>query len=211
IERFKSAMQIAKDKNDQIKVIEAASQRANAAVLEFLEQQLGDPVLERAALKGYYEVVKRMESVDVQRDSWKLSASNNPDRVKNAVDGNMETRWETGTSQRPGMWFQIDLGAECLVEEITLDATGSNGDYPRKYQVLLSFDGQNWGAPVAEGAGDGPVTVIKITPQNARFVRIVQTGSVDGLYWSIHELTLKISAHQKQLEHAYEILKRYEK
>ncbi|MBN2327553.1 MAG: HEAT repeat domain-containing protein [Candidatus Omnitrophica bacterium] len=211
IERFKSAMQIAKDKDDQILVIEAVSQRANAAVLAFLEQQLGDPLLERAALKGYQKVVKQMETTDVQRDAWKLSASNNPGGVKNAVDGNKATRWDTGASQRPGMWFQIDLGAECVVEEITLDATGSNADYPRKYQVLLSFDGQNFGAPAAEGVGDGPVTVIKIPSQNARFVRIVQTGSVDGLFWSIHELTMKVSSDQKQLEHAYEVLKRYEK
>jgi hypothetical protein len=45
---------------------------------------------------------------------------------------------------------------------------------------------------VAEGKGIRPITDIIFPPAQARFIRITQTGSVDGLYWSIHELTVYI-------------------
>jgi hypothetical protein len=52
----------------------------------------------------------------------------------------------------------------------------------------LSGDGQTWGAPVATGKGTGPLTEIRFPAAPAKFIRITQTGSVDGLFWSIHEL-----------------------
>jgi hypothetical protein len=40
-----------------------------------------------------------------------------------------------------------------------------------------------------QGAGEGPLTVLTATaPLRARMVRIEQTGSDSGLYWSIHDL-----------------------
>jgi hypothetical protein len=47
------------------------------------------------------------------------------------------------------------------------------------------------GQPVATGAGaEGqPVTVISFPPKTGRYVRIVQTGTASGLFWSIHEIT----------------------
>jgi hypothetical protein len=86
------------------------------------------------------------------------------------------------------MWFQIELPAETWVSGLDLDSTRSPQDYPRGYKVTLSADGQNWSAPVAEGKGVSPDTEINFAPAKAKFIRITQTGSVDGLFWSIHEL-----------------------
>jgi mono/diheme cytochrome c family protein/glucose/arabinose dehydrogenase len=124
------------------------------------------------------------------KKEWKLSASHNADKVGAAIDGNAKSRFDTGATQVPGMWFQIELPEAAEVAQITLDANGSDGDYPRRYEVLVSDDGTNWSPAIAKGRGDGPVTEITFDPVRTRFIRINQTGKVDGLFWSIHELGL---------------------
>ena len=69
-----------------------------------------------------------------------------------------------------------------------LDTVKSPGDYPRGFKVELSNDGKEWGQPVATGKGTGPFTEITFAPAKAKFIRITQTGAVNGLFWSIHEL-----------------------
>ena len=121
--------------------------------------------------------------------SWKLSASDKPEDCGLAIDGDRGSRYTTGTPMHDGMWFQIDFGSPWTIDGLVLDARGSNGDYPRGFEIRLSDDGADFTAPVALGQGAGPVTAIDIaTPRPARFLRIVQTGKTDGLWWSIHEL-----------------------
>ncbi len=123
----------------------------------------------------------------------KATASINNGNVKNALDGNKGTRWDTTRPMKPGDWFMIDLGIERTVAAITLDAAGSRGDYPRGYEVYVSFNGGSWGKPIVSGKGTKPLTVIKFSrPVQTRFIKIVQTGSVPGLFWSIHELKVDL-------------------
>ena len=121
------------------------------------------------------------------RKEWKLTASHKPKDVGLAVDGKPETRYTTGTSQVPGMWFQIELPQETQLAGVQLDCAKSPNDYPRGYKLEISSDGEHWKS-VATGKGSGPLTDIQFTPAKAKFIRITQTGSVGGLYWSIHEL-----------------------
>ena len=44
------------------------------------------------------------------------------------------------------------------------------------------------GKPVASGNGNTPVTTIAFPAAKAKFIRLTQTGSVKGLFWSIHEV-----------------------
>jgi mono/diheme cytochrome c family protein len=121
---------------------------------------------------------------------WKLTASHKPAGCDAAADGKPETRWDTAASQAPGQWFQVELPAETKLSGLRLDAGKSVSDFPRGYQVQLSGDGKTWSPPVAEGKGSGPVTDIVWQPANTRFVRITQTGSVQGKFWSISEFEL---------------------
>ena len=53
------------------------------------------------------------------------------------------------------------------------------------------MDGTTWSAPVAEGEGKGPSTVITFAPVRAKFVRITQTGTAEPpANWSIQRLRL---------------------
>jgi len=124
------------------------------------------------------------------RAKWKVSASHHPDAAKRAIDGDFNTRYDTGASQVPGMWFQIELPEETEITGLRLDAAASTQDYPRGYKVELSNDGETWGQPIATGRGTNPVTEIIFDSTKARFIRITQTGSVNGLFWSIHELQI---------------------
>jgi hypothetical protein len=124
----------------------------------------------------------------LNRAGWVASASssNAPDQPANAIDGNINSRWSTGANQTPGQWFQVDMGATNILSAIVLDCGGSTGDYPRGYQVYLSKDGINWGTPVATGNG-AIVTSVSFAAHAARYIRITQTGSAGGNWWSIAE------------------------
>ncbi|MHC4460522.1 MAG: family 16 glycoside hydrolase [Planctomycetota bacterium] len=190
---------------DTVKLLEGAlgltgradEKRAIVAVLpnypcpeatKLAERLRGDPaVAAEAAL-----AISKIKQITVNK-SLKATASRNNGNARNALDGNKGSRWDTGTPQVGGEWFTIDLGIESTLTGITLDAAGSRGDYPRGYEVYVSFDGGNWGKPVTSGKGTKPLTEIKFPrPVRARFIRIVQTGSVSGLFWSIHDLKIHI-------------------
>ena len=70
-----------------------------------------------------------------------------------------------------------------------LDYAKSGGDYPRGYTVQFSKDGTTWDKPVFQG--EGPHSMMELIlpkPAKTKFIRINQTGSAKGTYWSIHEL-----------------------
>jgi hypothetical protein len=94
---------------------------------------------------------------------------------------------------KPGDWFVLDLGVESTITGLTLDTRNSSNDYPRGYEVYVSFDGGSWDKPIATGKGTNPITEIKFgKPVQTRFVKIVQTGSSDSWNWSIHELKVDV-------------------
>ena len=45
----------------------------------------------------------------VNRKTWRLTSSHNTKDLGQAIDGNIESRWDTHTPQSPGMWLQIEL------------------------------------------------------------------------------------------------------
>ena len=122
------------------------------------------------------------------RKAWKLTASHKPADCAAAIDGDAGSRYTTGASQAPGMWLQIELPQETAVAGVVLDSIKSPNDYPRGYKVEVSADGQAWSKPVAIGKGTPGNTDIAFDPVKAKHIRITQTGSVNGLFWSIHEL-----------------------
>ena len=121
------------------------------------------------------------------------TASHNPGGTRFAFDNDPTTRWSTNTPMRPGMWFVIDLGKEKLIKKIILDTRRSPGDYPRGSEVYVSFDGKTWGNPVLMSKPQGPVTIYEFKkPVYGRYIKIVQKGRTQGLYWSIHEMKIEV-------------------
>jgi mono/diheme cytochrome c family protein/glucose/arabinose dehydrogenase len=129
----------------------------------------------------------------VPEGSWKATASHAAER---AAGGLNYEGWSTPGPQQAGMWYQVELPAPVTVTEIEFTSPNQGGGragpqigtYPRGYTVQVSSDGQQWSAPVAEGAGRGVTTTVTFAPVPAKFVRITQTGSDDAAPWTIQRL-----------------------
>ncbi len=127
----------------------------------------------------------------IPEPTWKATASH---RSADAPQGLTFGGWTTGAPQAPGAWFQIELPAARMLTEIQFESpaqAGASGTYPRGYKVQVSMDGRVWSAPVAEGSGSGPGTVIAFPPARASFVRITQTATPESpAEWAIRGLRL---------------------
>ncbi len=119
---------------------------------------------------------------------WKFTASHRAEGCNSAIDGDISSRWDTGMTQRPGMWFAFDMGSERALTSLVLDSSRSAEDYPRQYSVEVSSNGKEWSKPVAAGRGTSPVLEIVLPPTRALHVRISQHGHANGKFWSIHQL-----------------------
>lgn len=117
---------------------------------------------------------------------WSATASSHDaaDIPANMLDANENTRWTTGTAQTPGQYFVVDMGTANRVDAISMDSGSDAGDYARGYVVFLSTDGRNWGSAVAGGVGSASLISVSFTAQNARYIKVEQTGSA-GSPWSI--------------------------
>ncbi len=184
LRRYDEIMKLAPRPEDKKLVLASMAELRHPAVLKALEPFTRDPALAAEAKAASAKVKKAM------KQPARLTASHNPGKARNAMDGNPGTRWDTGAPQRGGEWFLIELPLEQEIAGLVLDTSGSRGDYPRGYEVYVSRDGKNWGKPVATGRGTKPVTEIKFKPTFGRFIKIVQTGKVGRLFWSIHELKI---------------------
>ena len=123
-----------------------------------------------------------------EMQKWHFTASHKQTELKSAIDGNQNTRWDTGTIQTPGMWFAFDMKEPRELTSLVLDSSRSAEDYPRIYTVEISDDGKIWSLPIAKGQGQHPVLEIILPPHKTRYLRIRQHGTATGKYWSIHEL-----------------------
>jgi len=127
------------------------------------------------------------------RTSWTPTASSTggTDTPAKAIDAVAGTRWSSGAGQAPGQWFQIDMGVAQPFVELVMDSTGSNNDYAHGYQVFVSNDGVNWGTAVATGTPTGPVVTVSLSAtQTARYVRVVQTSTTPGSWWSMYDVNI---------------------
>ena len=127
----------------------------------------------------------------LNRTIWIASSSTSgSDAPANALDGDLTTRWSTGTSQVNGQWFQVDMGSVNVFNKMVLNAVNSANDYPRGYQVTVSNDGINWNSLAVSGSESSGITTMTFAAQTARYIRITQTGSAPGTFWSIDEFNV---------------------
>lgn len=185
LDQCRRALEIGLDANGKRALLNAIGNIMDVRALELIEELGKDPELAEDAKRAAPAIKQKLLSDPV------LTASHNPGDVNLAIDGDPNSRWTTNEFMKPGMWFAIDLRMQSEIYGITLDCSGSNGDYPRKYDVYISDKPEEKGELAVTGAGNGPVTKIEFNPPvKGRYIKIVQTGNKDDLYWSIHELTV---------------------
>jgi mono/diheme cytochrome c family protein len=118
---------------------------------------------------------------------WEFSASENSKEATRAVDGDLKTRWSTNKAREVGQWFQVDMKKPFRISRFVVDTTGSNGDFPKKFELRASKDGVTWSEPIASGDGKTIITLDFPNMKVAQYLRIVQNTKQGG-FWSIHEL-----------------------
>ncbi len=153
---------------------------------------------------GWREGLKELQAestrVPAERQGWRVAASDNKESAALAIDGRRDTRWDTASPQKPGQFFEVDLGRTLRLAKLSLLLGSSVLDFPRGFRVEVSPDGSAW-----RKASGQDQTLIDIRaflrPKNlaleiplgdapARWVRIINTGQDPVLYWSIHELEI---------------------
>ena len=108
-----------------------------------------------------------------------------PPRGQTPTQGGAGGRPNPGASMRSGVRPQ--KRGDPKRRGLGLPAAGG----PVAYTLQLSMDGTTWGAPVAQGAGETPTTVIPFAAAQARFIRITQTGAAaNGEFWGIQQVRL---------------------
>ena len=145
-------------------------------------------ILDKKTMWQADEIMKITPIPSKQMQSWVLSASHNQQKSRQAIDGNPSSRWDTGITQRPGMWFAFDMGEAKEITSIVLDCQASAFDYPRQYSVEISDDGKTWSDPIVRGQSDNPMLDMMLPGIKTRHVRISQHGFAEGKFWSIHKL-----------------------
>ena len=129
-----------------------------------------------------------------------VAANINNDRMPLAVDGNPDTRWDSGP-QKGGEMVTIDLGAEHDVDALVMTIGTHDSDFPRHLVIESSMDTRAWttqwegsaGVAAFAGAvrhpGDMPLTFV-LPHVPARWLRLRQLGHDPVFYWSIFELSV---------------------
>ncbi|MFD0616149.1 carbohydrate-binding protein [Paenibacillus sp. GCM10027629] len=125
----------------------------------------------------------------INRSGWTATASDSGSPASNAFDGNNSTRWTTGKVAKPDMWYQLDMGKVHTINRIFADH-GTNTDFFRGYDLLVSKDGQTWTKVASKDTSwsGGSQMDESFEPIDARYVKIVNKGTSSSYYVSIHEL-----------------------
>jgi len=166
---------------ERLNVISGLGETADLAALDILDPLVAETQVGRAAA---------LAGERVRKAFYVVTTSHNPEDAKAAIDREINTRWTSKAFQTPGMWFQLDMAREAKVETLVLDSSRSDGDYPRAYAAYVFNDPENMGEPIVTRENDKPVTEIPLKGAKGRYIRIVQTGTAEASYWSVHELTI---------------------
>ncbi|MEK8129200.1 ThuA domain-containing protein [Paenibacillus filicis] len=130
------------------------------------------------------------------RTGWTATASHGTS-PSNGIDGKQDTRWTTGVDAAPDMWYQIDMGKVQPVDRVIVDhgshwpasEAGSHPDYFRGYELQVSKDGQQWTTVASKDTSWNKLVVDESFPAvDARYIKLVNKGSVKGFWLSIHEM-----------------------
>ena len=145
----------------------------------------------RKTAYNFDELVGEIPKPLTYQDNWKVTASST------ALQGVGSYRdpghvfsykgWKTESSQKPGMWFMVQLPTAQSLTELHFDS-GKDG-FPINYVVSVSADGKAW-TKVGKAKGSSGVNTLSWeTFEKSTFLKI-ETESEGENAWSMKKLTL---------------------
>ncbi len=160
------------------RVLAALSELESIAALELAENLMGRTDIRKEAA---------IAAEKIRQNFYTVTASVNGESARNAADGSIYSFWETGGSQEPGQWLEIDMSRPARIKGIVLDTSRTKNSYPRGYAVYVYEKGGAMGEAIATGEGKAGVTKIEFEATTGQIVRVVQTGTSRETGWVIHE------------------------
>ncbi len=137
--------------------------------------------LETANRKASWTVPELMASLPVlipTDATWKVTASHNS---TTAGDGMNFVAWSSGTSQTPGMWFQVELPAITTVSEVRFGSTvGGNATAPTGASAQGGPGGGRAGAAGGRAAGPAGAPPAGAPPRPGRAPVALVVAAVAG-------------------------------
>jgi hypothetical protein len=107
--------------------------------------------------------------------------------VANIVDGKTSTRWTTPALGEE--WVEVDFRLGRPIQRVTLDQTGRAAEFPEQYEVFVTNDPKQPGAPVASGTGQRTRTVIELPAgTRGRYLVVRNVAERAETPWAICEL-----------------------
>ncbi len=144
--------------------------------------------------------------VKLKPSGWKASTSNHGMDERNAFDGDLSTRWGTGAPQKPGMYYELDMGRSYILRGVSFALGKFWYDYARGYRAEVSDDGKSWKELEENGwcgkyywSGTHLLRFheaginISCKPVKARFIRITLTGYTNRFDFSIAEIEIRVN------------------
>jgi hypothetical protein len=98
-----------------------------------------------------------------------------------AVDGDMNTRWESATSDP--QWIYVDLGTTCTITQVVLYWEAA---YGKAYKIQTSTDASTWTDVYSTTTGDGGTDTITVSG-SGRYVRMYGTARGTSFAYSLWE------------------------
>jgi hypothetical protein len=162
--------------------------RFNSAIAWRLAAQHPPPPVDETALRK------------IEAGGMAVTASAMPDRVRFALDGDLETKWLSAAPQAGGEWLRVAFGRDVDVGRLTVMTSRFGvGDYPRSL-VVESETSDGSRAPLFSGSFlpalirglasglAGAPAVLDLPANRSRAIWIRQAGQSDRWQWAVHEL-----------------------
>lgn len=170
------------------KIVHPVAQLGESCVFELI-----------SSAREEYERISLERAQPIPKRGWTPYSNVNNEKAKFALDGDKNTRWESGP-QRKGVFFRLDLGQPRPIRGLSLKLGQKTLDYPRGYRVEVSEDEEVWRTVAQEEKFTLPVSAflraddlsldIAFPLTHARYIKIVNTGEHKVYYWSIYEMDI---------------------
>jgi hypothetical protein len=134
--------------------------------------------------------------------AFAASASDMPDRLRYALDGNLDTKWLSGRPQAGGEWIRLSFAGDTDVARlVVLTPPRGVGDYPRGLAIeseagdgsrITLYSGSFVPSLMRGLAGPrvGAPAVFDLPSNASRSLWLRQTGHSGTWQWAIHELAV---------------------
>lgn len=138
---------------------------------------------------------------EVPGESMRAEASDQSHRAPWTLDGDLNSRWISGTRQEGDEWFDVILDHPRNLSRVRMLLSDSFGDYPRGIEIT-AFSESDTPQPLYRGSILAQLAVgllanprrtpidVDLPPNTTRRLRIRQTGTTRSFHWAIHEIEL---------------------